>query len=142
MDKLQKRLRDDAAQIKVEVSPELDDRIRASLEAAVPVQPEAERPRPRLRSMWWASSLTGIAAAAVVLAVINLRTPDPTPNVAQQQPVEAAEPTTPWTLRPYLKIENAVSTSPLREELEALEEDLKRAEEAVRKDIGLVEISE
>ena len=32
MDKLGRRLREDAARINVEVSPELDDRIRASLE--------------------------------------------------------------------------------------------------------------
>jgi hypothetical protein len=142
MDKLAKRLREDAASIKVEVSPQLDDRIRASLEGVVPEQPAAARPVPRSRSMWWASSLTGVAAAALVLAVINLRQPETPPIVAEQQPAEAEGAVTSWSLRPYLKIENAVSTSPLQEELAALEADLKKAEEAVRKDIGLVEISD
>ncbi len=62
MDKLAKQLREDAAKIKVEVSAELDDRIRASLQGVTPEQPPDSLPPTRPRSMWWASSLTGIAA--------------------------------------------------------------------------------
>ena len=71
MDKLKEALREDAAAIDATVSAELDDRIRASLEGVQPERPNAPRPRRGL-SMWWASSLTGVAAAAAVIAVINL----------------------------------------------------------------------
>jgi hypothetical protein len=142
MDKLAKRLREDAANIKVEVTPQLDDRIRASLEATTPERPAAEPRARRSRSMWWASSLTGIVAAAVVLAIINLRVPETAPDVAREAPAMAEEAPDPWSIRPYLKIEHAVSTSPLQKELADLEADLKKAEAAVRKDMGLVEISE
>jgi hypothetical protein len=129
MDKLAIRLREDAASIKVEVSVELDDRIRASLEAVTQEGPRESAAPTRPRSMWWASSLTGILAASLVIVLINLNQPEP-PTAVIDTPVTAF-------FQPQLIIDPAVMTAPLQKELEDLEADLKKAEEAVRKDIGL-----
>ena len=63
MDKLATRLREDAADIDVQVSAELDHRIRASLHNISPERPETAPRSPRPFSLWWASSLTGAAMA-------------------------------------------------------------------------------
>ena len=131
MDKLAKRLRDDAARIDVNVSDELDRRIEASLLA---VTPEVADERPvtpaRPPMFWWASTITGIAAAVAVIAIMNLQAP--------QQPA-ADVPLNIVAVVPEidLKAEAAVLTNPLQEELENLESDLKKAEEKVRREIGL-----
>jgi hypothetical protein len=121
MDKLAKRLREDAANINVSVSDELDRRIEASLLA---VSPEMAEQRP------WASTVTGIAAAVAVIAIMNWRAPEqPVADVPLN--IVAAVPAI------DLKAEAAVLTNPLQEELDKLESDLKKAEEKVRRDIGL-----
>jgi hypothetical protein len=131
MDKLAKRLREDAANINVSVSDELDRRIEASLLAVSPEMAE-QRPvtpvKPAL--FWWASTVTGIAAAVVVIAIMNWRAPgQPVADVPLN--IVAAVPAI------DLKAEAAVLTNPLQEELDNLESDLKKAEEKVRRDIGL-----
>ncbi len=133
MDKLKEALREDAAAIDATVSAELDDRIRASLEGIQPERPKSAPPRRGL-SMWWASSLTGVAAAAAVIAVINLSR-DETPEVAPTTTVAGAEVLPP--VMPDLTAQAAVLAGPLEEELEALESDLRKAERAVRKEMGL-----
>jgi len=131
MDKLAKRLRDDAARIDVNVSDELDRRIEASLLA---VTPEMADQRPvipaRPPMFWWASTITGVAAAVAVIAIMNWQAP--------QQPA-AEVPLNIVAVVPEidLKAEAAVLTNPLQEELENLESDLKKAEEKVRREIGL-----
>ena len=131
MDKLAKRLRDDAARIDVNVSDELDRRIEASLLA---VTPELADQRPvtpaRPPMFWWASTITGIAAAVAVIAIMNWQAP--------QQPA-ADVPLNIVAVVPEidLKAEAAVLTNPLRKELDDLESDLKKAEEKVRREIGL-----
>jgi len=129
MDKLAIQLREDAASINVEVSAELDDRVRASLEAVTQEQPREGAVPARPRSMWWASSLTGILAASAVIVLINLKQPAP-PAAVIDTPVVGY-------FQPQLTIDPAVMTAPLQKELEDLEADLKKAEAAVRKDIGL-----
>jgi len=129
MDKLAKQLREDAGKIECEVSAQLDNRIRASLEG---VQPEVSaRPRRESKSFsfWWASSLTGVAAAIVVIVVINLRAPTPGPAVTEPQPQAFVVPTIEW------HAETAVLTMPLEQEIEDLQADLEKAEDAVRQDI-------
>ena len=131
MDELTRRLRDDAALIKADISPELDDRIRASLEGVVPEQPQKVRPV-RTRSLWWASSLTGVAAAVAVIVVVNLFGNDPAPapeTVAGGQTIEVP--------RLDLRVETAVLTGPLTEEMEALQADLEKAEKVLREDFPL-----
>mgnify|MGYP000225823803 CR=1 FL=1 len=73
MDKLAKQLRDDAEQINVSVSDELDHRIAASLRAVTPVEESKRTPVVRPPLFWWASTITGVAAA---LAVIEENHPD------------------------------------------------------------------
>jgi len=131
MDKLAKRLHEDAERIEVSVSDELDRRIEASLLA---VTPETTRQRPvasaRPPLFWWASTITGIAAAVAVIAIVNWQAPDqPVADVPLN--IVAAVPAI------DLKTEAAVLTSPLHEELDNLQSDLKKAEEKVRRDIGL-----
>lgn len=130
MDNLERRLREDAGRINVEVSPQLDERIRASLEGvtqqgAAPVPPKAPR------SMWWASSLTGIAAAAAVILIINLGTPTP-PEIEEVAGVPGGFPVDPPII-PELNPQRAVF--PLEQELENLESDLKKAEQALRDEL-------
>lgn len=132
MDKLTRQLRDDAARIDASISPELDARINASLHAVTPVK-EAS-PRPRSWSFWLASSLTGAAAAIAVIAIVNMRQPE----VAEPAAVAAVEQDTSYTVPVFdLKAETAVLTNPLSEELQALQSDLKKAEQKVREDVGL-----
>ena len=130
MDKLAKQLREDAQRIDVSISDELDRRIDASLRAATP-ETETQRPAPVARPplFWWASTITGIAAAIAVIALVNLQEPEqPTaPAVDLMATVPSIE----------LKAETAMLTAPLQEELDRLQSDLKKAEEQVKRDIGL-----
>ena len=130
MDKLAKALRDDAERIEVNVSPELDRRLRASIEnasASTTRRVATHRPVTRLG---WASALTGIALAATVILVVNLDRPE-TPQ-AVVPPLESVT-----AALPRLNAETAVFTAPLTEELENLERDLRKAEQAVKREIGL-----
>jgi hypothetical protein len=130
MDKLSRRLREDAARIDVAVSDELDHRIEASLRAVIP-ETDAGRERVvRPPLFWWASTITGVAAAVVVIAVLNWRAPD---EPAMPTPVPLAE----LAPIPDLNAEAAMLTAPLQQELEDLQSDLKKAEEKVKRDIGL-----
>jgi hypothetical protein len=126
MDKLAKQLREDAERIDCEISEQLDARIRASIEA---IQPEtASQPRRRSKpfSLWWASSLTGVAGAIGIIAIINLQQPPP---VTEPAPQALVIPSLEWNAEP------AALTSPLEIEFENLQADLKKAEEAVKQDI-------
>ncbi len=134
MDKLAEQLKDDAAQINVQISEEFDRRMMASLEAATSEAPSAPRIKQRPAVFWWASSLTGVAAALVLIAVINsLSQVEDAPFVLPTtSPVSVATiPSIDW------KAESAMLTRPLQRELEDLQADLKKAEEKVKKEIGL-----
>lgn len=138
MDKLAERLRRDAANIDADVSAELDRRIQASLHNVTPEQPRAGARTPRAPSLWWASSLTGVAAAIVVIVALNLGRPGDVPD---PEPVagRAAEASLQDFAFPAfnLNVEAAMLTSPLAKELENLQSDLKKAEQAVRDDVKL-----
>ncbi len=120
MDKLAEQLRQDADAIEVEVSDALDARIQASLRG---IEPKREPPS-RPAWFWWASGLTGVATAMAVLMIIN-RPVEPVPTLPQLQ------------ARPMidLKVDNAVLTQPLEEELSDIESDLKKAEQILRDDL-------
>lgn len=133
MDKLTKQLKRDAGMIEVEISDELDRRISASLRGVSPVR-EASRRRPMV--FWWASSLTGVAAALALIAVLNARSERELPEtIPETSPVAmASSPTTPiieWNA------ESAMLTNPLRKELQDLQSDIDKARKKVREDIGL-----
>ena len=128
MDKLAKQLRTDAERIEVTVSDELDLRINASLRA---VEPVVEAPRATKPPLFWlASTLTGVAAAAAIIAIINWQSLDE-PTSATPVNFAAAVPVI------DLKAESAMLTGPLQDELDKLQSDLKKAEEKVKRDIGL-----
>ena len=112
MDKLAKRLRDDAERIDATISEELDDRIRASLEGMQPERDAGPGKGPKPQWFWWASSLTGVAAALAVIAVVNLRAPEPAPVVADAPVKPLVLPEIQW------QTETAVFTSPLEQEIE------------------------
>ena len=76
MDRLAKRLRDDAANIEAQIADDLDYRINASLQGIEPREARAEPGPGSTHTLWWASSLTGIVAAIAVIAVVNLQRTD------------------------------------------------------------------
>ena len=131
MDKLANRLRHDAENIDAKVSDELDRRIRASINGMTPATDrEASTSPSRPAGFWWASSLTGIAAAVAVIAIVNSQQDAPVPQATPAN-IFAAVPTI------DLKTETAMMTSPLQQELDALQSDIKKAERRVREEIGL-----
>jgi hypothetical protein len=134
MDKLAEKLKADATAIDVHISDDLDRRIAASLQGVEPEQPSEAAPRPRPALFWWASSLSGVAAALAVIAIFNSQsqTDDMPVAIAQTSPVnEILTPVIDW------KTESAMLTQPLQRELEDLRADIKKAEEKVKQDIGL-----
>ena len=130
MDKLARQLRDDAERIDVHISDELDRRIAASLRAVTPETPAVPAETQRPPYFWWASTITGVAAAVAVIAIINWQAPEQ-PPAATPANIVAAVPVI------DLKAESAMLTGPLQEELDKLQSDLKKAEEKVKQDIGL-----
>ena len=128
MDDLAKKLRADAEQIEVSISPQLEDRIRASLESSTQDRPQAVSKK-QPRSFWWASSLTGIAAAVAVIAIINISGPDPDTAVTQPPPPSLSASRIDFNLKP------AVLTQTLEQELQDIQSDLKKAEQAIREDL-------
>ena len=130
MDKLAQRLREDADKIDARLSPQLEERLRASLENATregaPAAPAREP-----TSFWWASSLTGIAATLAVIAIVNLSVEEPGPAITEPPPQHFAMQFD-WRLEP------AVLTQTLEQELVALQSDLRKAEQVVRDDIGQI----
>ena len=128
MDDLAKKLRADADQIEVSISPQLDDRIRASLESAnqdtsLPVA------KSQPASFWWASSLTGVAATLAIIAIVNLNRPEPDIAITEPPPASMTMSNFEWNLQP------AVLTETLEQELADIQSDLKKAEQAVRDDL-------
>jgi hypothetical protein len=130
MDKLSQRLHEDAGKIEVTVSAELEQRISASLHAISqePASPRATPARPI--STWWASSITGVAAVGAVFAIINMQQPEPK-SLTEPEGPPMVLPKVDWNAK------SAVLISPLQQEYEALQADLKKAENVLKKDIGL-----
>ena len=129
MDKLAKQLREDASRIDCEVSAQLDDRIRASLEAIEPEMPAKPDRRSKSFPLWWASSLTGVAAAIAVIVLVNLQSETVGPPVTEPAAQALVIPSFEWETQP------AALTRSLEIELEKLQADLEKAEEAVKQDI-------
>lgn len=135
MDKLARKLREDANSIDAEISAQLDSRVRASLTG---IEPEALQQRQQKRrpvSFWLASSLSGVAAALAVIAVVNVMEPNepaPPPRAAIERPVQAVA-------LPALDLDvrAAMLADPLAQELEDLQADLRKAEELVRGDVRI-----
>jgi hypothetical protein len=135
MDEFEKRLKQDAAAIDAEISPLMKRRLDASLRACEPVRPAAVRRQASTR-LWWASSLTGLAAAIAVIGFLNWNSPGP--EVAPAEPVASStvpDLVEPLVVPPGLDVRTADFTSPLETELENLRSDMEKARETVRKDL-------
>ena len=140
MDEFAEKLKDDAASIEAQVSAQLRARIEASLHATEREVIHSARAG-RQSSFWWASSLTGVAAAAVVIALLNRNVTDqPLIEQALAPPEAAVLTVVPEYVRQLgtdfsLRAENAVFTEPLEDELEKLKADIEKARKNVRRDL-------
>ena len=133
MDDFEDKLKRDAVKIPAEITPELEARIRASVEAQAPPR---DRPKPVIPPRTWlAAGLTGAAAAVLVMALL--------PSGPQPQPVVEAPPvrTVPEHVTAFeralpLEVEQAKLTAPLEQELENLRADLEQARRSVAEDMS------
>ena len=135
MDKMERQLREDAGRIKADLSPELQERIRASLESTRPADQTPRKIQTPGTTLWWASSLTGLAAAALVILLINWNSAN---GPIEDEPVSA----TPGVVLSIqhnfpLNVETAEWATPLEEELKNLQSDLEKARENVERDLRL-----
>jgi len=133
MNDFEKRLKDDAGNIRADVSPELKRRLNATVEATerLPLTPEQTK---TTGSLWFASSLTGLAAAIAIIALLNWdrgQIEPPPVSIADTPPATAEE-----EFRGFpLNAQTADLTEPLEEELLNLQADLEKARESVEKDL-------
>lgn len=134
MDKLAKQLRDDAKSIEARISPQLDERIRASLESTSQERTPARSPGHSAR-FWWTSSLTGIAAALLIVAIVNLTLDEPEPAITEPPATPQLAVQFDWNLQP------AMLTQTLEQELADIQSDLKKAEQIVREDIEQIAVT-
>jgi hypothetical protein len=135
MDKLQAKLKADANRIDAEVSPQLQERIAASLHA-LPMLPAEAKVARTTASLWWASSLTGLAAAMLLLVLTSWNretVEDVSPETyATVPPPDSGSPLT--RIIP-LNASTAEFTEPLQDELRKLQADLEKARETVARDL-------
>jgi len=136
MDEFEKRLKRDADAIQAEVTPELRARIDASLRGTGQVRPANRQAEPAPANLWWASSLTGLAAAVMVIVLINWDRTESVP-VPAETIADVTVPADPDPLMapPVLDIRTADFTSPLEDELVRLQSDIEKARESVKKDL-------
>ena len=137
MDEFEKRLKRDAEAIDAEMPPQLRDRIDASLLGVEPLRPVDGGRRSSPVSLWWASSLTGLAAAVLVIVLLNWNSQGIEPVAPQENIAEITVPADPepMLMAPMLDIRTADFADPLEEELVKLRSDIEKARESVRKDL-------
>lgn len=135
MDKLERRLKEDAGRITAEIGPDLQERIRASVESTRPIDQTPRKRQTPGTSLWWVSSFTGLAAAALLIVLVNWnRTVEPVDDESGPSPqgttlsIQSGFP---------LNAETAEWTTPLEEELKNLQSDLEKARENVERDLRL-----
>ncbi len=138
MDKFEKRLKRDAQDIDADVSSQLASRIEASLLAVERIEPVRQN-RSDTSNLWWASSLTGLAAAAAVIVLLNWNRPEPAAVLPEQTAFQVV-PDAHEYLRQIqgrlpLHAETADFTHGLEAELQKLQADLEKARENVNRDI-------
>jgi hypothetical protein len=136
MDEFENTLKRDAEDIRAGVSPQLKARIDASLRATKRIEPVPESRTPGI-NLWWASSVTGLAAAIIVIVVMNWNRPATEP-VPLEQVADRTVPVAVEELQgfsPPRLIKTADFTTPLEEELARLQADIERARANVKEDI-------
>lgn len=138
MDDFEKRLKQDAARIEVAISPQLEERLDASLHSAGREAPGQTR-RSSTSGLWWASSLTGLAATVLVIVLVNWNRTD----MDIEAPVLTAGDTVP-DYREYmdqlqerlpLNTQTADFGQGLEEELTRLQADIEKARENVSREL-------
>jgi hypothetical protein len=133
MDDLERRLRDDAAQIHVNVPPQARTRLQESLRAVRRAPPA---PRELSLPLWLAASLTGAVASVLAIVIINWGTvaevgPEPADAVAYSVPAYVSE----LERQIPLRATTADLAAPLEEEMKNLRSDLERARKSVEDDL-------
>ena len=138
MDEFEKRLKRDAEGIEADLSPQLASRIEASLRSVERIESLREKGS-ATSNLWWASSLTGLAAAAAVIALLNWNRPDPEPVLPEQTAFavvpDAREYLQQIQGRLPLRAETADFKHGLEDELVKLQADFEKARENVNRDI-------
>ena len=136
MDEFEKRLKRDADAIDAKVSPALRNRIDASLRGVKPIALSPARHERVAPGLWWASSLTGLAVALVVIVLVNWNAPVTAPVPDAPVATLTVPPDDVLDLPPpVLDIRTADFTSPLEEELVRLQSDLEKARDSVKRDL-------
>jgi hypothetical protein len=136
MDELERQLKEDAGLIRADLSPQLQARIRASVESTSPADEVARGAlMPPGTNLWWVSSLTGVAAAALIIVLVNWKTAT---GPVEEQPL----PSTPRAVLSIhegfpLNVETADWAQPLEEELRNLQSDLEKARDNVERDLRI-----
>lgn len=139
---LEQRLRNDAQQIRAEISPELRARISASIRSVAPIRsvPASHDSRGSRGPGWWASGLTGLAAALLIILLVNTdRGSEPiAPGATDESIATTITPELGENLGTLpLKVRTADLTGPLEEELVRLQADIEKARERVERDLHL-----
>jgi hypothetical protein len=135
MDRFEGRLKDDAGRIRADISPDLEKRIRASLEMLRSERLPSGRERSADASLWLRSSLTGLVAAVLIIVLVNWRTPVERAEVATDPKPAGTIPSLQSGFP--LNAETAEWTAPLEEELKNLQSDLEKARENVERDLRM-----
>lgn len=131
---LEQRLREDALRIDATVSPQLQQRISASVHSARQARSVAA-PRDHSPTYWLASSLTGVAAALVIILWVGRDQDSPELDSANEM-ATTESPEIIDVFRPFpLEARTAVLTEPLEDELQHLQSDLEKARDRVKRDL-------
>jgi len=138
MDEFEKRLKRDAQGIDADISPQLASRIEASLRSVERIESLRQKGS-ATSNLWWASSLTGLAAAAAVIALLNWNRPDPEPLLPEQTAFQVVPDAREYLQqiqgRLPLRAETADFKHGLEDELLKLQADFEKARENVNRDI-------
>ena len=132
MDELERRLREDAHEIRAEVPAGLRARIGESLRSARPMPPAR---RDFSWPLWLAASVTGAAAAVVAIALLNVGDMGETREAADSAPYSVPQYVNELQRELPLRATTADLTAPLEEEMKNLRSDLERARENVERDL-------
>jgi hypothetical protein len=142
MDELKSRMKQDADAIRTETTPELRARIDASLHCARETVPPSPITPNRSSSLWWASSITGLTAAILIVVLANWNKPvEPeVPDISAGTQMPLSNPVSlpeGWQIGEefLLNVESADLTRSLEEELINLQSDLEKAKENVERDV-------
>ena len=138
MDNFERQLKDDADAIDAKVSPALQARLDATLHALEPKPVSAPKSRSGI-GWWWLSSLTGVAAALLLIVYLNRGAP-----VADLPPSVAADPVPVDSVAPLAEFPLDVRSAefaddfadPLATELENLKSDFEKAADKLGYDLG------